>query len=97
MRHKRQTKRRNSSSRKIAYVLGAGFSYGTGHKAIVGQSPIEMPLQHTLLKELCVFRHRKIDKLNHVTKYIRNTLVQQPIGVQKEKEVRDIMIYMDCL
>ena len=71
MRHKRQTKRRNSSSRKIAYVLGAGFSYGTGHKAIVGQSPIEMPLQHTLLKELCVFRHRKIDKLNHVTKYIR--------------------------
>lgn len=61
----------SSSSRKIAYILGAGFSYGTGHFAKVGQTPIYMPLQNTLFRELCIFHHRKIDRLSYVAKYIR--------------------------
>ena len=41
--------------RKIAYVLGAGFSYGTNHSVKVGKHPIKMPAQNELLKELCGF------------------------------------------
>ena len=75
----------NSSSRKIAYILGAGFSYGTGHRARIGQGIINMPLQNTLLKELCVFNHKKIDKLNNVTKYIRKYFNPNTYRSQRER------------
>jgi len=87
MRHreKKTYKKHISSSRKIAYILGAGFSYGTGHNAVVGQSPIQMPLQCTLLKELCVFHHRQINHLNLVVKYIRKYFSPKTYRSQRTK------------
>jgi len=59
------------SSRKIAYVLGAGFSYGSNHAAPIGKHKVHMPLQLTLFEELCRFHYRKIDKLDRIAKAIR--------------------------
>jgi hypothetical protein len=59
------------SSRKIAYILGAGFSFGTNHEAHVGHGLIRMPLQDTLFEELCVFHHRRMGPITSVARYIR--------------------------
>lgn len=60
-----------TSSRKIAYVLGAGFSYGSNHFAPVGNHHVGMPLQFTLFEELCRFHHRKIRRLDLIAAQIR--------------------------
>lgn len=60
-----------TSSRKIAYVLGAGFSYGSNHSAPVGNHQVRMPLQFTLFEELCRFHYRKIQRLDPIAKAIR--------------------------
>ena len=60
-----------SSSRKIAYVLGAGFSYGSHHFAPVGQHKVNMPLQFSLFEELCRYHHKRITSLDQVAKAIR--------------------------
>lgn len=65
------TRKANSTSRKIAYVLGAGFSYGCNHTALVGNHRVGMPLQLTLFKELCKFHYRKIKRLDKTAKAIR--------------------------
>jgi hypothetical protein len=59
------------TSRKIAYVLGAGFSFGSNHVATVGRHQVHMPLQFSLFEELCRFHHKKISRLDKVAKYIR--------------------------
>src|SRR6202035_2336020 len=59
------------TSRKIAYVLGAGFSYGSNHVATVGRHQVHMPLQFSLFEELCRFHHKKIRRLDKVAKCIR--------------------------
>lgn len=63
--------KRQQPTRKIAYVLGAGFSYGTGHRAPVGNHFIRMPTQDTLLQELCRFHYRKIKQLDKIASLIR--------------------------
>lgn len=60
-----------TSSRKIAYVLGAGFSYGSNHSAPVGKHRVHMPLQLSLFEELCRFHYRKINRLDKIAKSIR--------------------------
>ena len=65
------TKKNKSKSRKIAYVLGAGFSFGSGHTALVGKHKVGMPLQSTLFKELCKFHYRKIKRLDKTARTIR--------------------------
>ena len=60
-----------TSSRKIAYVLGAGFSYGSNHMAPVGKHNVSMPLQFSLFEELCRFHYRKIERLDQIAKAIR--------------------------
>ena len=59
------------ASRKIAYILGAGFSYGSNHSAPVGRHRVHMPLQFTLFEELCRFHYRKINRLDRLAKAIR--------------------------
>ncbi len=58
-------------SRKIAYMLGAGFSYGSGHTALVGKHRMKMPLQLSLFKELCGFHYKKIQQLDQLARIIR--------------------------
>jgi len=60
-----------ASSRKIAYVLGAGFSFGSGHSAPIGKHRVHMPLQFSLFEELCRFHYRKINRLDKLAKAIR--------------------------
>lgn len=60
-----------TSSRKIAYVLGAGFSFGSNHAAPVGKHEVRMPLQFSLFEELCRFHYRKINRLDKIAKAIR--------------------------
>jgi len=59
------------TSRKIAYILGAGFSYGSNHVAPVGKHKVHMPLQASLFEELCRFHYRKIKDLDKTAKAIR--------------------------
>src|SRR2546426_1073084 len=58
-------------SRKIAYILGAGFSFGSNHSAPVGKHRVHMPLQFSLFEELCRFHYRKINLLDKLAKVIR--------------------------
>jgi SIR2-like domain len=60
-----------TSSRKIAYVLGAGFSFASNHSAPVGNHLVHMPLQFSLFEELCRFHYRKIKRLDKTAKAIR--------------------------
>jgi hypothetical protein len=60
-----------AKSRKIAYVLGAGFSFGCGHTAPVGKHAVSMPLQFTLFEELCKFHYKKIKRLDKIARVIR--------------------------
>lgn len=58
-------------TRKIVYVLGAGFSYGTGHKVPWGKSYLEMPLQANLLEKLFQYKYRSISTLDDLARIIR--------------------------
>ena len=58
-------------SRKIAYILGAGFSYGSGHTASVGKHRVKMPLQLSLFQELCGFHYKKPRQLDPLAQAIR--------------------------
>lgn len=58
-------------SRKIAYILGAGFSHGCKHCAKVGKHEIRMPLQFSLFEELCRFHYKKINRLDEIARTIR--------------------------
>lgn len=60
-----------AKGRKIAYVLGAGFSFGSNHTAPVGKHEVRMPLQFSLFEELCRFHHKKIKRLDKIAKAIR--------------------------
>src|SRR6185312_11256751 len=60
-----------TSSRKIGYVLGAGFSFGSLHYAKRGQVKLHMPLQNTLFEEICRFHYKKIRELDLLAKVIR--------------------------
>lgn len=60
-----------TSSRKIAYVLGAGFSFGSDHTAPIGRHQVHMPLQFTLFEELCRFHYKRITRLDKIAKVIR--------------------------
>jgi len=59
------------STRKIVYILGAGFSYGTDHSVDWGQSNIKMPLQNNLLELIFKLNYRKIRGLDPLAKTIR--------------------------
>lgn len=71
MAKKKARRQADAARRKIAYVLGAGFSYGSEHTALVGKHKLGMPLQLTLFKELCKFHYRKIKRLDKTAKTIR--------------------------
>jgi hypothetical protein len=58
-------------SKTVAYILGAGFSYGTGHVAYAGAGRVEMPLQNTLLQILSIYNHRHMHRIDDVAKEIR--------------------------
>lgn len=60
-----------SKSRKIAYVLGAGFSFGSGHSALIGNHSVRMPLQFSLFEELCGFHNKEIRSIDPLAKIIR--------------------------
>lgn len=56
---------------KIAYVLGAGFSFGSNHTAPIGRHKVHMPLQFSLFEELCRFHYRRISRLDRIARAIR--------------------------
>lgn len=60
-----------STIRKISYILGAGFSYGTGHKVKYGNGYIEMPVQNTLFELIFKYRCRRIRDLDETANIIR--------------------------
>lgn len=59
------------TTRKIVYVLGAGFSYGTGHYIKWGQSDLHMPLQNNLLERIFRYHFKTIRQLDVIAKLIR--------------------------
>lgn len=58
-------------TRKISYVLGAGFSYGTGHSAERGRFLLEMPTQNNLLEKVFQYHYRSIRDLDSLARVIR--------------------------
>ena len=75
----------STTSRKIAYVLGAGFSYGSNHTAPVGNQKIGMPLQLTLFKELCSFHFKQIRRLDETAKAIRKYFSPKTYRASRER------------
>jgi hypothetical protein len=57
--------------RKITYVLGAGFSYGSGHRAQRGKSVLTMPLQSNFFETLFRFHFKSIKDLDVVARLTR--------------------------
>ena len=64
-------KKSPKTPRTVAYILGAGFSYGTKHCAYHGKASVEMPTQKTLFEILCKFNSKKMDRLKNISKFIR--------------------------
>lgn len=57
--------------RKVAYVLGAGFSFGSGHQAPRGKFLLAMPLQNNFFETLFRFNFRSIKAFDEVAQVIR--------------------------
>jgi hypothetical protein len=62
---------KRSHVRKVSYVLGAGFSYGTKHTAKRGNYKINMPLQVNLLEEIFKYHFRSSKSFDGIAKLIR--------------------------
>jgi len=61
----------STGQRKVVYVLGAGFSYGTNHKVKRGQSYLMMPLQNDLLEKIFQYHCKTIKTVDKLAKVIR--------------------------
>ncbi len=63
--------RKSSSSRRVTYVLGAGFSIGSGHFARYAGARIDMPLQRSFFKVLNDFKNKQTKSLDPIAEKIR--------------------------
>lgn len=90
----------NGKSRKIGYILGAGFSFGTDHYAKYGNTKLNMPVQKTFFEELCSYHYKQtanneIDKLSiEIRKYFnpKTHRCGRSSGSQKNKDLFGLSI-----
>lgn len=60
-----------NSTRKVVYILGAGFSYGTDHHIKWCKSKLYMPLQYNLLERIFHYHNKTIRDLDGLATLIR--------------------------
>ena len=89
---------RKRRRKKVVYILGAGFSYGTGLSVSHGKSPIYIPLQATLWECLTQFNNRQPAKLDTIAKEIRKYFNPRTLrarrkpGYQRHSDLNGISI-----
>lgn len=88
----------SGDKRKVVYVLGAGFSFGTEHEVSWGHSKLSMPLQNDLLEKIFKFNSRVIHDLDPLAKTIRTYFnpkgyrSKRGVGASRHKDLNGLSV-----